>query len=404
MAATLRKLYTENNNPFCLTLQAGQNSVRNKVSWVYMLEDEDIISYFHGSELAVTTASRFEQNPKWLLYIVRRLCEVQAAGLIINIGRFIFEIPQEVLDFCNLHDFPLLTMPWDIRITEMTQSFCVRIIQEQHESMIHDQAMADAILHPENEKRYCDILERYYDLSGYFTVIIIYTNTEAYEELHRANEMESILLNQVRRYKTINGLRNIKFGLISHEHYELMILNNIESGILPDIRNIILDVYRDAAKAKAIYMGVGINVQGITRIHKSFDRAQTAMRMAIYRNEPFVRFEEMGFFKILFSIKDDEILYQYADEILSPIDLYSSKGEQYLELLKAYIQNDRSLEKTAVALFLHRNTVNYQLQKLKQILNSPLKTLEDLFPYQAALAIRDMQKHSLQAKENNSIL
>ena len=48
MSATLKNLYTENENPFKLSLCAGQSSIRNKVTWVYMLEDEYIIPYFHG--------------------------------------------------------------------------------------------------------------------------------------------------------------------------------------------------------------------------------------------------------------------------------------------------------------------------------------------------------------------
>ena len=43
---------------------------------------------------------------------------------------------------------------------------------------------------------------------------------------------------------------------------------------------------------------------------------------------------------------------------------------------------------------MHRNTVNYQIQKMKELLNSPLKTVEDMLPFQVALAIRDMRKHS----------
>jgi DNA-binding PucR family transcriptional regulator len=140
---------------------------------------------------------------------------------------------------------------------------------------------------------------------------------------------------------------------------------------------------------------VGIEVQGLSNIHKSFHRARTAMKMAMYRNVPFIQFEEMGFYKILFSVKDEEVLYSYANEILAPLDAYDSGNHNYIELLKVYIQNDRSLEKTAAAMYLHRNTVNYRIQKMKTLLNSPLKTVEDLFPFQVALAIRDMEAHSI---------
>lgn len=395
MSVSLKKLYSENENPFQLSLCAGQNSIRNVVTWVYLLEDEYIIPYFHGSELAVTTCIKLSQDPSWLMTLVQKLVECHAAGLVINTGKFVSDIPQDVIDYCNECDFPLLTMPWEIRLTELIQDFCMRIISEQQESLIHDKAMRDALLKHDNEEEYREILSKYYDLDGKFTVILIYSTLQE-EEISKSGSIEHIFINRIRRFKTRYGLKEIKIGLISHEHYELMILNNTDSSLLPHIRSIILDVYEKAAKDQAIFIGVGNEIQGISNIGKSFHRARTAMRMAVYRNEPFIRFEEMGFYKILFSVKDDDVLYSYANEILGPLDAYDAEHHGYLEMLKVYIQNDRSLEKTAAALFLHRNTVNYRLQKMKKLLNSPLKTVEDLFPFQVALAIRDMEAHSMQ--------
>ncbi|MDO5410868.1 MAG: PucR family transcriptional regulator ligand-binding domain-containing protein [Lachnospiraceae bacterium] len=394
MSATLKKLYTENNNPFNLSLYAGQNSIRNTVTWVYMLEDEYIIPYFRGAELAVTTCIKLPRHPDWLMTLVQKLVEAHASGLIINIGKFITKIPSDVIDYCNEHDFPLFTVPWEIRITEMIQVFCTRIINEQQESIIHDKAMRDALTKRENETEYREVLSKYYDLDGKFTVILIYSRLST-EESSEADITEYLFINQLRRFKTLHDLKKTKMGLISHEHYELMILNNVELSLFPEIRNIILNVYEKAVKAQAVYIGVGNEVQGLSNIHKSYYRARTAMRMAVYRNLPSVSFEEMGFYKILFSVKDDEILSSYSDEILAPLDSLGKKAPEYLELLKVYIQNDRSLEKTAAALFLHRNTVNYRIQKMKTLLNSPLKTVEDLFPFQVALAIRDMEAHTI---------
>lgn len=390
MSASLKKLYMENENPFKLSLCAGQNSIRNKVTWVYMLEDEYIIPYFHGSELTVTTGSKAADDPSWLMTLVRSLSEQKTAGLIINVGKYVHTIPQEVIDYCNEADFPLFTMPWEISMTEMIQTFCVRIIQRQHESALHDRAMADAIFQRGNEADYRKVLEQYYNLDGNFTVIMICVNSEQ-EDLQKASEMEDFLLNRVRRFKTSRNLKHVKFGLISQDHYELMVLHNLDPALLPEIGNIILDTYRDAARAQALHMGVGIEVHGISNIHKSYDRAVTAVRMAMYRKETFIRFEDMGFFKILFSVQDKDILHSYANELLGPLEHADVKKHNYVELLRAYVRNDRSLEKTAADLYLHRNTVNYQIQKLKKILHSPLKTAEDLFPYYVALSIRDME-------------
>lgn len=391
MAVTLKKLYRENAHPFKLSLHAGHNGIHNVVSWVYMLEDETITSYFHGSELAVTTCMKSENDPEWLITLIKHLVRCNAAGLLINTGRFLFDIPQQVLSYCNQHDFPLFTTPWEIKITDVVQNFCIRIMNEQHDSALHDKAMRDAILRLDNEIEYRDTLARYYDLDGKFTVISIYIRKIG-NEIEQENS-EYHLETRLRRLRADLVMPKTRMGIVTYENNLLIIVNNPVSNLIPKIHKVILDVYKDFVTNNTIFIGSGNEVSGLEEIHKSYNRANTAMRMAIYRNEPIIEFEQMGFFKILFSIKDDDILYAYANEILSPLDQLGRKKDDYIELLKIYIQQDRSLEGTARTMYMHRNTVNYRIQKMKELLDSPLKTLDDLFPYQVALAIRDMESH-----------
>ena len=388
MAVTLKRLYRENSAGFRLSLSAGQNGINNVVSWVYMLEDEFIIPYFHGSELAVTTGMKYAADSGWLLALVRRLHENNVAGLIVNTGKFIRRLPQDVVDYCNACDFPVFTMP------EMLQSFCVRIMNDQQESAVHDRAMRDAIQKRENVTEYTDTLGRFYDLDGPFTVFCIYLRQQSQNAIEENQNREYLLETRIRHLKQTRALSNVHIGIVTYESYLLLVFNNAPQQMLDLITDLILDVYADAAKARNLFVGVGIEVNGLADIDKSYNRAATAMRMAMYRGLPVVRFEDMGIYKILFSVKDEDILYSYADEILAPLDRYDQKNHSFIELLKTYIREDRSLAGTAEALFMHRNTVNYQIQKMKELLGSPLKTVEDLLPYQVALAIRDMEEPS----------
>lgn len=401
MALPLKTLCTENDNQFKLSLQAGGNGFRNAVTWVHMIEDPCIIPYFHGSELAVTTCIKAASDPLWLYDLVRELKGRGAAGLVVNTGKYIFDIPQEVLRYCEEQEFPLLTMPWEIHVTEMLQTFCTRIIQERSESVLFDKALGDALFKRGSEEEYREILSRYYDLNGKFTVILIHIS-RIDENIEKMQGIEYAFINRLRRFKTINEMTSSKFGLLNHDNSQLIVANNVDRSQMPGLLKIILDIYEDAAKAHALFVGVGIEVTGLSNINKSFNRAHTAMRMAVYRNVPYIHFEDMGFYKILFSVKDEDILSAYADEILAPIEGDDAKRQGYIELLQAYIQNDRSLERTAAALYLHRNTVNYRIQKMKMLLDSPLKTVEDLFPFQVALAIRDMDIHSYGKQEDGA--
>lgn len=393
MSIALKTLCSENDNIFRLTLKAGHSGVRNTVSWVYMLEDDSIIPYFHGSELAVTSGIRAGSDPDWLGRLVRLLYERGAAGLVVNTGKYVFRIPADVAELCDELGFPLLTMPWEIHMTEMIQTFCTRIIQDRHESVLLDKALADALRRTGDPERNRQVLGSHYDPDGSFTVILIHTNRTS-EDIWRPEGREYVFINSLRRFKTMNSMSGSKFGVIELDGDQVMVANNVERSKMPELIRIILDVYRDAVENKALFLGVGTEVRGIENIGGSFQRATVAMRMALYKNVPFIRFEEMGFYKILFSVRDEEVLYSYADELLSPLDAEGASKGDYVELLREYIKNDRSLERTAEALYLHRNTVNYRLQKLRALLDSPLKTAEDLFPFEVALMIRDIREHT----------
>jgi DNA-binding PucR family transcriptional regulator len=41
--------------------------------------------------------------------------------------------------------------------------------------------------------------------------------------------------------------------------------------------------------------------------------------------------------------------------------------------------------------YTHRNTINYRIQKIKKIIGCDLKNTEELFPYQVAFYIKDME-------------
>ena len=391
MATTLKKLCTDNKNPYKLTLRAGANSFRNSITWCHVFEDEYLIRYLHGSELVVTTCVQQQKDPDWLMRMVRQLADHKAAGLIVNTGHFIEDVPQTVLDYCDEKELPLLTMPWEISITDMIRTFCTSIISDEHEMLRHDNALRDALMRRDNVAEYRAILGQHYDLNADFVVMLVYMEASEASDRVKEKDIEYLFVNRIRYLKTMRELTQTKVGFIKFHNYELLLINKADSEFLLGVRDAVIDVYKESADAGKLFIGLGNRVVGLENISQSYLRAQTAVRMANYRRQVYVPFEDMGFYKILFSIRDEDLLYGYSKELLAPLDEYDAKGHDSVELLRAYIQNDRSLEKTAAALYIHRNTVNYQLQKMRELLGSPLKTLEDIFPYQVALAIRDME-------------
>ena len=59
----------------------------------------------------------------------------------------------------------------------------------------------------------------------------------------------------------------------------------------------------------------------------------------------------------------------FIDEVLGRLIRYDGEHEtDYLEILKAFFENDCSVLHTAEAIYCHKNTLNYKMNKVKEIL------------------------------------
>jgi PucR family transcriptional regulator, purine catabolism regulatory protein len=65
----------------------------------------------------------------------------------------------------------------------------------------------------------------------------------------------------------------------------------------------------------------------------------------------------------------------------------NSHGTSYIITLENYFLNNLNISETAKSMFLHRNTLIYRIDKIKEILNSDLKNSEELLQIQIALKI-----------------
>ena len=390
MAIRFWEIYEETREQFHLKIVAGKSGMDTVVSWVHMLEDETIVSRFHGEELAITTAMKAGQ-PNWLLKLVQEMAKEECAGIIINTGMYLKKIPEDVIAWCDEHRFPLLEMPWEISITSLIQDYCMRIIDQlQYEKKI-SHTFREVIQGHGNESEYRKVLEQRYDINGTFRLFCLNVKRTIEEETN-LNQALFKLENLFGLWKG-NKKINISYGLVRMEDTIALVLNNMEQKYLMELPDLILQSFKYFVKKHCFYLGIGPTITGIEELQKGYKRARTAMKMAIGTNQVIVRFDEMGFYKILYSIEDTEILSSYSGEILGTLENYDKLHRTtYIDTLRSYINNDRSILRVAEDTYTHRNTVNYRIQKIKQIVGCEFKSIDELFIYQVAFYIRDMEK------------
>jgi sugar diacid utilization regulator len=269
----------------------------------------------------------------------------------------------------------------------------MRIIdQKQFEKKIGN-AFREVIQGRLSEENIRQVLGERYDIEGTFQVFCICVKKTMEDELSY-NQAIIKLENLFGLWKG-NDKINTSYGLIRMEDFLVLILNNTKDRQYRELPKLIIQSFSYFAGRNSFYLGIGPSINHIENLSTSYKKARTAMKMSMGTGKDIINFEEMGFFQILFSIEDSDILTSYADGLLGNLEAYDEEhGSSYVTTLRSYIKNDRSLIRVAEDTFTHRNTVNYRIQNIKRILGCELMETDELFPYQVAFYIRDMTKKS----------
>ena len=98
MGFTVEDMLIIARDKYDMELIAGKNGWANSISWLLMVEDTTITANFKGKELVVTQGVYFNTEER-LLELVEILDKHHCAGLIVNSGYYIKEIPQKVKDY-----------------------------------------------------------------------------------------------------------------------------------------------------------------------------------------------------------------------------------------------------------------------------------------------------------------
>ena len=388
MAIRFWEIYEETHKFFRLRILAGKGGMDHVVGWVHMLEDETIVSRFSGQELAVTTGMK-AQEKDWLLHLVQAMKHADSTGIIINTGMYLHTVPPEVIAWCEKNSFPLLVMPWEISIPQLIQNFCTRIMQRMQKEKELSSSFQDIIHGHEISEQLLAKIQTRFDPKGSFRIFCI--------RISFGVEDTSAFLQAMLKLENVLGLWEkgkhirIPYLVIEYEDCYALTVNNFPSDSGDELAQQILKQFSYFTEKKILFLGIGPEVQGILHLKSAFRRAQIASKMAMQTRQKVVDFNEMGFFKILFASDDTAILKSYEQQLLGPLDAYDQlHHSDYIQTLRSYIKNDRSLVGAAKDTYTHRNTVNYRIQNIKRLLGNDLKTAEDLFPYQVAFYIRDM--------------
>lgn len=385
MGFTIEDALVQTQERFQLQLLAGQLGCANAISWVHLIEDTIIIRQLWGKELAVTTGLGFQDNGA-LLNLVDKLIQYHSVGLIINTGKYILEVPQEVIDYCNEHDFPLLTTPWKVHLADLIKDFSMRCLYSEKEDRQVSKYFKNVFMNALTIEESRVGLTTAFDVDGTFQILLIdIENSDQWDTIERRRMAFQIEL----YFEKIE----CTYSFFWYDGHFILVVNNLDEQ---EFDNIIMNMYKRAQKRMnkyLIHVGVGTQVTDFRNVISSYKRALSAVRLASQFHQSILYFKDMGIYQVLCSVEDWDILDDMYHRLLDPLIEYDQKHHGELEkTLYYYLEYNGSPQAIAKHLYTHRNTINYRLTKIKELLHNQLSSYEDMFPYMMAFYIKEMRK------------
>ena len=141
----------------------------------------------------------------------------------------------------------------------------------------------------------------------------------------------------------------------------------------------------------SVNVGIGNAYEDLNLMKHSYNEAQMVIESLNCEgtDEAIKKYNDIGVYGLLFSIKNKKILENYYKEVLGPIIENEKKNKEVssIKILDMYLKENCNLTIAAEKLYLHRNTLTYRIKKIEQLLNCNLHNFEDCLKVKMALYI-----------------
>ena len=332
------------------------------VDAVRIVEHADTLRHVRANELIITTGIMLTDEQK-LSSFCKELIAHHASGLIINIGPYIQKTSDALLKFCD-KKLPLLSFPWELETVELERSIYELLMSQDSTDTI-----SGILMQYLNEPKQRPILKEALSQRG------IQPN-ECYDLYLFSYKKETLTINQA---KCISIAEKI------HSHYILVYMDSITlfffCGCDTYQRKSLLREFTKTVLAanQEISLFTGPFDNSLDMIAASFSRILTFATVAFKQPGTISHNQDMNIYDLLLSCNSSDALIKIRHNYYEKLYAYDMTQKTcYCQLIYQLFSCNLSRTRLAEKMFLHRNTIQYQLGKIEDILGCDLSDPHDI--------------------------
>lgn len=169
------------------------------------------------------------------------------------------------------------------------------------------------------------------------------------------------------------------------------VLNDFSNDEIESVAEKIQSEKERYISVNKLYVAVSKTNNKLKSLPKTYRIVLRMLKLAVRADMTPMFYDRLEVKKLILAVDDISLLESIYNENLKKLEVYDrDNGTDYMSFLRLYLKYDGSVQRVAQETFVHRNTINYQLAKIKKIFGNNLKTFEERFKIILAFEVRDV--------------
>ena len=361
-------------------LIAGESGLDRPVTWTYMVQTRPFEEHMNQGNFALCVIDYVRYDFKEALKAMNELYELGISGFGISVMEDREEIPAEMIDRANEIQLPLFYIRWEgASFVDIAQSVGKIILEYEIENKRKGDYLYNLLFGYDINDRYVEKLSQQFGIN--FTtpcrVGIIVADRKYGINLEQDKHIYEYYTNYLN--EEVMAMKGKPMFLRFLNKFVLLFEAKEDMSIEHDLEKLLQKIdsssqFNDSIKSTCILGGIYTNPADFGKSYQEAKRLIPKKDMLPNpKHKKVLSASTMGIYQYLFNSDNHDEILNYCNERLHKIEEYDhANGTFLLDTLVTYYMNGFSVGKTAEELFIHRNSLQYRLNKIQELVDFEL--------------------------------
>lgn len=362
-----------------IKLAAGAKGLDRVITYPYIGQTASVADWVHGGELLFITGLSHDIDSLPLL--LQECISKKLAGLVVlTHPEHIEAIPAEILKMADEANFPLFSMPWDLRLVDVTKEITELIDYEQIVSKKMHRLLSYLIFTGNTDNSLIFDLEALANINiSNYNLVAVFAYSKTLTLLD--DTLETNLQYYLKKLCEAKHIPNLS---MVYGNKVILLINAYTQKEMETYITYMEKLYESLTvlcNDDNLLLAIGDIHKGSNQIRTSYQEAEATM--GILQKIPFkqlCRYKDLGLYRLFLQMQPSEMEYFYHSQLDVLIEYDKCNNADMLRTLKFYLEAYNNISKTAKNLVIHRNTLVYRITKIEEVLgrdlNNPLVCIE----------------------------